>query len=159
MTSKSPLHPKEHSIYHTFKNSPWINSNYLIPRLCIIAMFLGWISLDCCLCLKVWTYIRKLKKVSELLELLNWMAIPLHTLLICGSGIDRLYLSHLVLFGIFEYIHVTMYSWGQGLNFETLDNHIHNFRTHGLHLLVHPDENSLLQNVQSCKRIFQYSCE
>jgi len=116
MNLNSPLDPKEHSIYHTFKKSKWMNSKFLFPRLCIILIFLAWVTLA--IYLKASNMdkdFKEFKNISYSLLLLNQMMIPLHTLLICGCGMDRLYLLHLLLTGIFEFAFGVMFSWGNGL--------------------------------------------
>ena len=108
MSSNSPLNPKEHSICQTFKKSRWVYSKYLIYRIPIIMIFLAWVNFACYLkALNLKS--NKLITISFSLMLLNQMMIPLHTLLICGCGIDRLYLSHLLLTGIFELVFAVMF--------------------------------------------------
>ena len=111
MSSNSPLNPREHSIFHTFKRSKWVYSKFLIYRIPIIMIFLAWVTFACYLkALNLKS--NKLITSSYSLMLLNQMMIPLHTLLICGCGIDRLYLSHLLLSGIFEFAYRIMFSRG-----------------------------------------------
>merc|ERR550537_1263788 len=74
-------------------------------------IFLAWVTCSCYLKASNLNN-RELHTSSYSLMILNHMMIPLHTLLICGSGIDRLYLSHLLLSGIFEFAYRVMFSPG-----------------------------------------------
>jgi len=96
MTRASPLDPKEHSIIHTFKASRCIsfyNISDSLYRCGIMCIFI--ISFISLIISEVYEN-QSAKIIGEVCWGLNVMNISLHTLLICRSQMDRIYLIHLL---------------------------------------------------------------
>jgi len=82
--------PKEHwSFIHNFKRAKWISNTDLALRIPIMLVFLAW----------VFQSVQRAYVITSLVQFIhgiNFLLVPLHTLIICRSKMDRMYLMHLI---------------------------------------------------------------
>ena len=86
--SNSSIHYEHWSFFHNFKQASWMVNSDLLLRIPIMLIFFLWFATSI-------PFIHKIPGIDFLARLINFITIPLHTLLICKSKMDRTYLIHL----------------------------------------------------------------
>jgi hypothetical protein len=91
--SKNSISEKHWSFIHNFKQARWIVNSDLALRIPIMLIFLLWFIMGI---IGICGIKNPLNIIEFLALVINFIAIPFHTLLICKSEMDRMYLMHLV---------------------------------------------------------------
>jgi len=89
---------KEHySLIQTFKTAPWVFCKQLWTRIPICILFGVWFIWETYLTVRALsTNSAQDEGIVSLFAVVNFVCIPLHTLLVCRAQIDKLYILYLV---------------------------------------------------------------